>query len=221
MPASSIFTKPVNEITFQDVSDFCDAQHQEGAHLDYKLDVARDKIGFAKTISAIANTLGGTIIMGVVDQNDLPVIPIEGHNFPGNARNNIEEVIYAYIQPPVFVEVSDVLPNPHKAGYGVVVIRIPQSLLAPHVMHKQKAIFVRTGQASRPEELIDPEQLPWLYDLRHKSVRLKENLIEASCDRFRRFRNRALQEDAPTYAAAEYISRIGAEQHIWMAPAYR
>lgn len=58
---TSIFGKPLGEVTMQDVKTFCDTQIREGINLDYKRDLASKTL--LKTMAAFANTRGGFIIM--------------------------------------------------------------------------------------------------------------------------------------------------------------
>ena len=74
-----LFNKPINDLTFQDVVDFCKKEIPEGKQLDYKYLLPKNKEKFAKTIASFANALGGTIIIGVQDdKNDKPAPPCTG-----------------------------------------------------------------------------------------------------------------------------------------------
>lgn len=62
-----IYTKPILEISWNDVEDFCRNRVPEGTYLDYKEDFPSQ---LEKTISALANTLGGIILIGVAEDNE-------------------------------------------------------------------------------------------------------------------------------------------------------
>lgn len=73
---TSIFGKPLSEVTMQDVKLFCDKQVREGINLDYKRDLTSKSL--LKTMAAFANTRGGFILVGVDDQDDKPKLPVQG-----------------------------------------------------------------------------------------------------------------------------------------------
>jgi hypothetical protein len=125
-----IQTKPINEITFDDVVKFCEMQTPEGRFLDYKQNFPAD---LEKTIAAMANSFGGMIVIGVADQDDKPKPPYEGMAYKDGFRGKIESGILANISPPVFVEIA-VCENSDKTK-AFVVIRIPQSN-ATHALDK-------------------------------------------------------------------------------------
>ena len=62
-----IYTAPIETVTWKDVEDFCAQGTREGAYLDYKQDFPTD---LAKTIAAMANTLGGIVIIGVAETKE-------------------------------------------------------------------------------------------------------------------------------------------------------
>ena len=69
-----LYTKPIDEINWDDVAAFCEQRIPEGSYLDYKEDFPRS---LEKTIAAMANTIGGVILIGVAeDQESKPQVPI-------------------------------------------------------------------------------------------------------------------------------------------------
>jgi len=63
----SLLNKPFDQITFEDVENYCKEQHPETATLDYKQAVPKD---LAKHVAAMSNTLGGFIIIGVAEDKN-------------------------------------------------------------------------------------------------------------------------------------------------------
>ena len=84
-----MFTKPIDEITFEDVESFC-KESGENVRVEYKSDITV-KRHIPKIVSSFANTYGGIFLIGVeADQTKNEVIfPIQG--IP--QRNGIEEQI--------------------------------------------------------------------------------------------------------------------------------
>ena len=54
--------RPLSEITFEDVEEYCRERRPETTELDYKRQLPKD---LSKHIAAMSNTLGGVIIIGV------------------------------------------------------------------------------------------------------------------------------------------------------------
>ena len=180
-----LFNKPINDLTFQDVVDFCKRGIPEGKQLDYKYCLPKNKEKFAKTIASFANALGGTIIIGVQDdKDDKPAPPFTGMPYHEKIRSTIEDIIQVYIDPIVFVDINTCI-GPNNRMF--VVVNIPQSNLTPHLVGKSKRAYVRTGQSSRPEAIVHPERLPWLLDHRQKSERLRHILYDKAESHFENY----------------------------------
>lgn len=179
------FSKPINELSFEDVVAFLKQGIAENTMLDYKFMLPKNNEKFAKTIAAFANTMGGTIILGVKDENDKPIPPFNGQPFHTKIRPQIESIIQNYIDPVVFVDIAT-CKNP-KNNNMYVVINIPQSNLTPHLVGDLKRAYVRTGQASRPEAIVHPDKLPWLLDNRKKSQSLRHILLDKAQAHFNNF----------------------------------
>lgn len=181
-----LFTKPIHDLTFEDVVEFCKRQLPEGKQLDYKYMLPKNKEKFAKSIASFANALGGTIIVGVQDdKNDKPQAPFTGIAYHEKMRNSIEDIIQTYIDPIVFVDVNICVNK--KADRMFIVINIPQSNLTPHLVGKSKRAYIRTGQSSRPEVIVHPEKLPWLLNNRKKSERLRHILYDKAETHFENY----------------------------------
>ena len=143
------FDKPFNDLTFNDVVQFCRRQLPEGKQLDYKYMLPKNHEKFAKTIASFANAMGGTIIIGVQDdKNDKPRPPFLGIPYHEKVRNSIEDIIQVYIDPIVFVDINICVND--RGDRMFIVINIPQSNLTPHLVGKSKRAYIRTGQSSRP-----------------------------------------------------------------------
>ena len=58
-----MFTKPIDEITFEDVQSFCQ-EWAEGIRVEYKREI-RVNTQIPKIVSSFANTYGGIFLIGV------------------------------------------------------------------------------------------------------------------------------------------------------------
>ena len=107
-----IYTKPIFDISWDDVNTFCHQRLPEGAYLDYKEDFPTQ---LEKTISAMGNTFGGLILIGVEEDNEKkPVLPVKGILFQRGLSERVTNIIIANVVPPVFPEIQ-VCPDPSNA----------------------------------------------------------------------------------------------------------
>jgi hypothetical protein len=177
-----ILTKPIASISFQDVVDFCTQRHAEHVSLDYKQQIENESL--ARTIAAMANTLGGVIIVGVVDdrRENKPVLPVVGMAFVPGLSDRIWDVMWGNITPPFPCEVQVCDPVADKT---FIVIRIPQSNATPHAIHGNTEIHYRTGKGNQPEALASVDRIRWLLDRREQAAHFREELYLAAGQRLR------------------------------------
>ncbi len=169
----SLWYKQPENISYTDIDAFCRQQLPEGMRLDYKLDVPND---LEKVVAALANTLGGLIVLGVeADKtSNTPIWP----STKGMARKpGIEERITAIcrdnIYPPVHPQISPVVDNPHAPGMVVAVLRVDQSPEAPHAV--KGLVYERTGSQGTPYKLSEIDRIAHLLGRRN---RIEEQRLE-------------------------------------------
>lgn len=169
---STIYTSVIDQITWEDIVEFCQQGRTEDAYLDYKRDFPSD---LASTISAMANTIGGVIIIGVQeDAESKPVLPVAGIDFTRGLEERVTNIILGNIVPPVFPEIRVCLNSENRA---LVLIRIQQSENAPHAVSKNTKVYLRTGNVNKPEDLAQIDQIDWLKNRRQKSEDLRDSLF--------------------------------------------
>ena len=176
----TLFTKPINDIVYDDVISFCQQGLGEGINLDYKKDFPQNE-GLEKTIAAFANTSGGIIIIGVEDKDSKPKLPFEGIEFRDKLEERVWQIILANIYPPVLPEIRIC---PQKENKTFIVIRVAQSNETPHALFNNTSTFIRTGNINKPEELATMEQIEWLKIRRKKSEDLRESLHARAEERY-------------------------------------
>ncbi|MDI6791444.1 MAG: ATP-binding protein [bacterium] len=114
----------------------------EGQRIDFKEETIRPR-KLAETLVALANAKGGTIIVGVVDDDD------DGHPVgvrdPERAINNIVEAIQN-CSPPLGIGLPQVVEM--TVGVAVLVIEIPDNL--PRVYHTYGRYLRRAGSIRYP-----------------------------------------------------------------------
>jgi predicted HTH transcriptional regulator len=175
-----IYTKPANDIGWDDVDSFCQEGIPEGAHLDYKRDFPSN---LEKTIAAMANTLGGVILIGVEeDDESKPKLPLRGVKFQKGLSERVTSIILSNVTPPVFPDIA-VCRN-SDGDKAVVVIRVPQSHQTPHAINRNTQVYLRTGNRNSPEDLARIDEIEWLREHRRKSEDLRDQIYRRAIDRF-------------------------------------
>ena len=170
-----MFTKPIDEITFEDVESFC-KEWAEGVRVEYKRDINVKK-QIPKIVSSFANTLGGIFLIGVeADQknnrvNGIPGIP---------QRNGIEEQIQQSalegIYPGVIPEIQ--LVPVRNSDNIVVVVRVDESVQAPHAIQNSTRVYVRTGSITQPYKLSDMDRLTYMFKRREDSQVVARRILD-------------------------------------------
>lgn len=159
-----VFGKPLHDLTFQDVVKYCEEGHREGVTLDYK---STNSDSVAKVASAFANTFGGVIIIGVREQNEVPVPPFEGVEDPARIAKSVRDLILSKIYPCVPMKLQVCVDQDTKRGF--VVVEITRSELAPHVFDHRE-IYKRYFDRNNPEKSrVRLAEIEWIETLwRHR-----------------------------------------------------
>ena len=170
-----LFTKSINEITYQDVVDFCSSGTPEGFTVEYKSAFPSNET-IAKTIAAFGNTYGGVLIIGVNAPAGIPEAPFEGMDLDPQLKyeEKIESIVLSHIKEPLFPEIRVCDPVGTKT---FIVIRVSESNLTPHRVSNNSKIYVRTGQSSTPNEEASWDKIEWIATRRKKSEELRELLL--------------------------------------------
>lgn len=183
----SLWHKPISDITFADVEAFCLTQQPEGVRLDYKASPPPD---LANHFAAFANTLGGLILLGIKADKatGIPYWPPSRRGMP--SALNIEETLVAIARdrpyPPVQLEVSPILDNPHLPGHCMVVVRVPMSPEAPHTVEGRK-VYERTGSISKAYDLAHIDRIEYLFNRRSKLDEERESTRASAIERVRHY----------------------------------
>lgn len=179
---TSIFGKPLGEVTMQDVKTFCDTQIREGINLDYKRDLASKTL--LKTMAAFANTRGGFIIIGVDDIDDKPVLPVEGIDWKESLPLGITSMIIDNMYPYLSIDVHVCEPE---NGKTLVIIYVPESHEAPHWLVNRTELYVRRADRAghtQWERFATEGEWDFLRNKRERSIELRNQAFKVVTDIF-------------------------------------
>jgi hypothetical protein len=165
----NIFGKKLTDIKTDDVRAFCQKQIREGINLDYKKDFSSTK-KIAKTIAAMANTLGGWIIIGVEDTNDRPKLPSEGLDWEKQLPLKVTNLVIDNISPPPLPVVHVCKPDARNKTF--VILYVQESESAPHWLFNENKLCVRLADRTSStewERLASADEWEYLREKRQRS----------------------------------------------------
>jgi hypothetical protein len=171
---------PLDRLSFKAIQEFCEGRIPEGSVLDYKQEIASSTL--SKTACAFANTFGGEIIIGVKDDDGVPVVPAEGMAHEEGLSTKVINILLSNIYPPLIPEVQTFVSDDKSKAF--VVVRIAPSLLTPHAVNNNTNVYIRTGDRNSPEQIADLGRVAWLLDRRKRSEQLKLQLVQETKTRF-------------------------------------
>lgn len=178
-----MFTKPLSQAEYSDVVNFCNT-FGEDVRVEYKSEMIEN---IPKTISAFANTLGGIIVIGAeTDKVQNKVTAMNGIDKKAGIEEGIINSSLNGIYPSVIPEVK-IFEIPEKGDKILAVIKVHESIEAPHAIQNSTRVYIRTGSTSQPYELAEIGRIEYMLKRREKPVKFKEELIQRAHDRFERF----------------------------------
>lgn len=135
--------KQPHEWTESDIQELIKNEIPESLHLDYKrIDSLQNKDKrkneIAKDVSAFANSDGGVLIYGIIEENNKPLSHDNGVDPSKISREWLEQVINSRINRRIpEVRINQINLTEPK-GNVIYVVEIPQSHLAPHMAFDNK-----------------------------------------------------------------------------------
>lgn len=197
--------KDINNLTYQDIASFISEEVPESKTLDYKRDISNESL--AKTISAMANTFGGFILIGVEDNDSRPDPESEGLEWREGFREQINNICLSRINPYIHnlkivictEEIGDE-EDEENENKAFILIQIPASDVAPHTVDGGKKIYIRTQASNEPVEFGDEvapiEQIEWLQERREESEELRKSFFTNAEKRYEKVRQKMSSGDA-------------------------
>jgi hypothetical protein len=184
----------------------------EGWYVDYK-EAPLNARGNAKAISAMANTYGGWIFIGVAEasKND----NVAG-SFPGIATENLDaccqglrQAVAEHLNPQPFFKLKT-LPAPSATNEEqVVCVYVPPSPKAP-IIHSDGRIYRRVNDSSEPVAENDRQVVEHLFT-RTKTFKA------AYADWFKRNPELSKAEDNVTYLRVIAVTDYWNENNLWLS----
>jgi hypothetical protein len=177
---------PIDLIDYAAVVRFLETGVREGFGLEFKSDFPKH---LDKTIAALANTYGGTVLIGI---EETPIgsaqVPIRGIELVAGLRERVLQIGLESIYPPIIPEVKVVefrsavdLPEPDRA---LLVIRVLETDVGPHVTTARNTVYLRadniSGERERKAAL---DEIEWLLKKRQRSSEEKTRILTRASER--------------------------------------
>ncbi len=147
-----MFHTRIDQITYEDVAAFCKV-FPESVRVEYKQDIIKN---IPKVISSFANTVGGIWVIGVETDKatNLPKLPLVGMRRRAGIEEQIVQSAQSGIYPPVTPDVR-VLDVPGKPDQMLAVVKVSESIEAPHAIEGSTRVYIRNASTTDPYELAD------------------------------------------------------------------
>jgi len=187
---TEIRTKPLDEITWDDITALAASGTAEDAMLEFKgllpekngkqhpwygdrdvmTDFTRDEL--AAEVVALANAYGGRLIIGIAETQDRPRRAAGPAPLPrcGKFAEQFEQALRSLIDPPIGGLLVKAIVDPGTEDTGAVMIAVPASDLAPHGIGRPPLAYVRRGTSCEPMTMRDLQSVFW--DARTRRERL-------------------------------------------------
>jgi len=181
-----LFSKYIKELSTEDVLTFCEG-HEEGVRVEYKSNFEASKSQIPKELSAFANTYGGVLICGVVEENG-KCTSVPGCEKPkGEVELTIENLCRDNIYPPIKPLVHTLELADEKM---LILIYQEESFEAPHAIENTTRVYFRDGSAKNPVDLTRPAGIDRIEDLlsRRRKAEMRRNQYIDRWDTIRYFK---------------------------------
>jgi len=136
------FRKRVDNLTFEDLQALVDNEEPESVTLEYKREIDRSAGGkkeLARYVSAMANSQGGYLLLGIDEQEHRPIIPerfVDRTPDQHKVEEWLDQVLNSNIQQRVNVHIRPI-PVAGRPEECVVVMQVPPSPRVPHMVTAQ------------------------------------------------------------------------------------
>jgi Putative DNA-binding domain len=150
--------KRIEDVSATDLQALVDLKVREGKALDFKRDLPRtDRPDFGADVSALANTAGGWIVLGMDEQDGVAkeLVGITGES-ADKAILRLQQMLDSRLDPRVVgVHFREI---PLDDGRYAIVVRVPRSWSAPHLVTVNDS-YRGYLRGSRGNTLLDVEGL--------------------------------------------------------------
>jgi len=139
------------------------------------------KRDLAGDVAALANTAGGLIVIGVVEDDQARADSAPGVELSDAHVARVRQVVAAGVSPlPAFDVIT--VPEGSDPGHGFMLIAVPRSVLAPHAVLINDALRFPTRNGSTTRYLSEPEVAAAYRARLANAARRAERVVQVESD---------------------------------------
>lgn len=167
--------------TADDVQRICDDGWQEGQQLEFKREDGDDGRSITAEVVALANHLGGHVIVGIDETTAKP--PRGGAVTPvadcAKASTNLSRKLWDQIDPPIRGIRCEPIITDDPTGAGVIMVEVPQSLFGPHRSKFDREVYQKNGEEKRRLNMTEIHRLVLAFEKREDRVEKRFAILRA------------------------------------------
>ena len=144
---------PADSLTYQHLASLAGSGVGEAADLDFKEALygasESNKRSLAVDVAAMANTLGGLVILGVAEDDQARAVSVPGVALSDDEVSRMRQIVAGQVMPMPAFDIRQ-LEDPATPGRGCLVVMVPPSPIAPHavVIDKNSLRYPRRNGAT-------------------------------------------------------------------------
>ena len=170
-----MFTELATDIKFSDVEEFC-REFGEDVRVEYKREIEVKK-HIPKIVSSFSNTFGGIFVIGAeTDEENKVIFPTQGIPKRSGFEEQILQSALTGIYPAVVPEV--IIRDVPNTDNVVVIVRVDESVQAPHAIQNSTRVYSRTGSITQPYELAKIDRIEYMLKRREDSQEVTRQIIK-------------------------------------------
>lgn len=176
-----MFNATLDGIDFPEIETFC-RNWSEGVRVEYK----REVVNISKIVASFANSQGGIWLIGVeTDKHtNFPILPLCGCPVTAGIEEKITQSCLTGVYPPI-VPVIKVVRLPNDPNRCVIVVKISESVEAPHAIENTTRVYTRVHNTTNIIQLAEIDRIDYLLQRRREPEKRRESLIAAGVEKFK------------------------------------
>jgi hypothetical protein len=115
-------------------------------------------------------------------KTNMAILPPAGLRLEPGIEERITQSALMGIAPGITPALR-VFAIPDKPGHALVVVKVPESIEAPHAIENSTRVFVRNASTTEPYELADIDRIDYLLKRRRDSTAFRERLVDRAAER--------------------------------------
>src|SRR6266568_890518 len=156
----ALLGSPLELVQHADLMALISNQVPEAFDLDFKSEMYgptdKDRRDAATDVAALANTAGGLLVLGIEEDDQARATAAPGLELSEADERRIRQIVGSQVVPMPVLDVLRV-EDPDRPGYGLVLIAVPRSPLAPHAVVVNDGLRYPRRNGATTRYLSEPE----------------------------------------------------------------